>query len=182
MKPISQLSDADFELLVRQAAALPDAPQAWVDRACSLFAPAAPAATVGQVAQAALALVRAVLSFDSWAPAPAGMAVRSVPSDTRHMVFSAMGRDIDLRIAPAPGHFVVSGQILGPDEAGRVELVAAPDGAGASNTADMARSTALDAMGEFRLDGVPGGRYQLTLHLADEQVLLPPIEVGARRP
>jgi hypothetical protein len=101
MKPISQLSDADFEHLARRAAALPDAPQAWVERACGLFTPAAQASALGQVAGAALALVRAVLSFDSWAPAPAGMAVRSVPSDTRHLVFSAMGRDIDLRIAPA---------------------------------------------------------------------------------
>lgn len=179
MKPISQLSDADFEHLARRAAALPDAPQAWVDRACKLFEPAVQASALGQVAGAALALVRAVLSFDSWAPVPAGMAVRSVPSDTRHMVFSAMGRDIDLRIAPTPGHFVVSGQILGPDESGTIELVAAPEGDDAA--ASQPRSAALDAMGEFRLDGVPSGRYQLTLHLAGEQVLLPPIEVGARR-
>lgn len=180
MKPISQLSDADFEHLARRAAALPDAPQAWVERACKLFTAAAQASTPGQVVGAALALVRAVLSFDSWAPAPAGMAVRGLPSDTRHLVFSAMGRDIDLRIAPTPGHYVVSGQILGPDEAGSIELVAAPEGEGAA--AAQPRLAALDSLGEFRLDGVPGGRYQLTLHLAGEQVLLPPIEVGARRP
>lgn len=177
MKPISQLSDAEFEHLARRAAALPDAPQAWVERACNLFTQTS---ALGQVAGAALALVRAVLSFDSWAPASAGLAVRAVPSETRHMVFSAMGRDIDLRIAPTPGHFVVSGQILGPDESGRVELVAAPEGA--SSMAMPSRSAVLDALGEFRLDGVPGGRYQLTLHLTGEQVLLPPIEVGARRP
>ncbi|MBL8314271.1 MAG: hypothetical protein JNK55_11015 [Rubrivivax sp.] len=177
MKPISQLSDADFELLARQAVALPDAPQTWVERACSLFAQTG---SLSQVAGAALALVRAVLSFDSWAPAPAGMAVRSVPSDTRHLVFSAMGRDIDLRIVPTPGHYLVSGQILGPDETGRVELAAATEGE--LTTPGPARFAALDAMGEFRLDGVPGGRYQLTLHLKDEQVLLPPIEIGARRP
>jgi hypothetical protein len=180
MKPSSQLSDADFEQLARRAAALPEAPRAWVERACGLFTIAAQASALGQVAGAALALVRAALSFDSWASAPAGMAVRSVPSETRHMVFSAMGRDIDLRIAPTLGHFVVSGQILGPDESGTIELVAAPEGDGA--TASQPRSAELDAMGEFRLDGVPGGRYQMTLHLAHEQVLLPPIEVGSRRP
>lgn len=177
MKPISQLSDVDFELLARQAAALPDAPQAWVESACSLFTPST---SLSQVAGAALALVRGVLSFDSWAPAPAGLAVRSVPSDTRHLVFSAMGRDIDLRIVPTPGHFMVSGQVLGPDETGRVELVAATEGE--LTAPALSRFAALDAMGEFRLDGVPGGRYQLTLHLEHEQVLLPPIEVGARRP
>lgn len=177
MKPLSQLSDTEFEALARQASRLPDAPQAWIERACSLF-PAPPA--LAQVATAALALVRAVLSFDSWAPAPAGVAVRSLPSDTRHLVFSAQGRDIDLRIAPAPGHFVVSGQILGPDEAGRVELVASPEGDAAAGATLC--TAALDALGEFRLDGVPQGRYQMTLHLAGEQVVLPPIEVGPRRP
>ncbi len=177
MKPISKLSDAEFEHLARRASTWPDAPQAWVDRACALFTPAS---ALGQVADAALALVRAVLSFDSWAPAPAGMAVRSLPSDTRHMVFSAQGRDIDLRIAPAPSHFVVSGQILGPDEAGSIELVAAPDDD--ASPSSQPRLAVLDELGEFRLDGVPGGRYQLTLHLAGEQVLLPPIEVGARHP
>lgn len=177
MKPLSQLSDTEFEQLARRAAALPDAPQAWVERACALFAQ--PSA-VGQVAGAALALVRAVLSFDSWAPVPAGMAVRTVPSQTRHLLFSTMGRDIDLRIVPTPGQFTVSGQILGPDESGHVELVAAPDGVVAATSPP--RLVALDALGEFRLEGVPGGSYQLTLHLAGEMVRLPPIEVGAQRP
>ena len=45
-------------------------------------------------------------------------------------------------------------------------------------------STYADALPgiQERLESVPGGFYQLTLHLSDEQVLLPPIEVGARRP
>ncbi len=177
MKPLSQLSDAEFEQLARRAAALPDAPQAWVDRACGLLAPAG---ALGQAAGAAWALVRAVLSFDSWAPVPAGLAVRAVPSDTRHLVFSASGRDIDLRIVPAGGQFLVSGQILGPDESGRVELAPLQDGTAVPSA--PALEVALDGLGEFRLESVPGGFYQLTLHLSDEQVLLPPIEVGARRP
>ena len=46
----------------------------------------------------------------------------------------------------------------------------------------MCSSDLLDPLGEFRLDSVPGGRYLMTLHLAGDQVRLPPIEVGALRP
>jgi len=34
----------------------------------------------------------------------------------------AMGRDVDLRISPEAGHFVISGQILGPDELGEFRI------------------------------------------------------------
>lgn len=176
MKPIAQLSDAEFEHLARQAVALADAPADWVRSAVALFPAGGAWQALGGAAAALVRQVAAVLSFDSWAPQPMPAGVRSVPSDARHLLFSALGRDIDLRILPTAGQFALAGQILGPDETGTVEIVAEPaDGA-------LPRSAALDALGEFRLDGVPGGRYVMTLHLAGEQVLLPPIEVGARRP
>jgi hypothetical protein len=176
MKPIDQLSDTEFEDLTRRAVALQDAPASVVQAAIALFAPRE---TLAGVAGAALALVRAVLSFDSWAPTPAGLAVRSVPSESRHLVFSAQGRDIDLRIVPSAGRFVLSGQILGPDESGRVELAAAAaDGA---TPGDMVAAVELDALGEFRLAPVPAGLYQLSLRLAGEEVRLPAVEVGAPR-
>jgi hypothetical protein len=179
MKPIDQLSDAEFEHLARRAVALPDAPARLVQAALALFTARSTLARAGDMAGAATALLRqlvARLSFDSWAPQALPAGVRSVPSDARHMVFSALGRDIDLRIVPSAGHFVLTGQILGPDEAGTVEVVSD------TGPAQAPRLAALDSLGEFRLDGVPGGRYVLTLHLGGDQVLLPPIEVGAPRP
>ena len=105
------------------------------------------------------------------------MGMRSVASDTRHLLFSAQGRDIDLRISPAADQFALTGQILGPDEAGVIELAArAHDGQKASG----ARIVPLDALGEFRLDGVPGGTYQMTLRMGGDEIVLPPIEVGCR--
>lgn len=177
MKPIDQFSDAEFEHLVRCAVALPDAPAQLVHSAQALFEARSPLA---QVADAAAALVRAVLSFDSWAPGLQAAGVRSVPSPSRHMVFSAMGRDIDLRILPLGGQFVLAGQVLGPDESGRVELVA--ERADAAGEGGDPRWTPLDALGEFRLSDVVAGRYLLTLHLTGERLLLPPIDVGASRP
>ena len=95
-----------------------------------------------------------------------------MPADTRHLLFSAMGRDIDLRIAPAEELFALSGQILGPDEAGRVEVNAA-------GSADK-RVASIDDLGEFRVDGLPKGTYLLTLRMGSDEIALPPIEVGKR--
>ncbi len=176
MKPVDRLSDDEFSHRVQQAVALPDAPPRLVRAALDLW-PAPSVATVASVAQAALRLVTAVLSFDSWAHPPTAMGLRAVASETRHLLFSAMGRDIDLRISPAANHFALTGQILGPDEAGVVEL-ATPSVDG-NKPADV-RVASLDALGEFRLDGVRGGTYRLTLRVGDDEIVLPMIEVGAR--
>ena len=98
--------------------------------------------------------------------------MRSTSASTRHLLYSAQGRDIDLRITPALEHFALSGQVLGPDESGRVELMAQGSASGASH------ASALDAMGEFRLEDVPAGRYVLTLHLGAETIVVQPLEVG----
>jgi hypothetical protein len=117
----------------------------------------------------------AVLRFDSWACSSLARGLRSPPADARHLLFSAMGRDIDLRITPAEQHFALAGQILGPDESGSVELTPQA-GQGQSS-----RSAAIDALGEFRLDGVRSGTYRLTLRIDSDEVWLPPIDVSGRR-
>jgi len=115
--------------------------------------------------------VVAVLSFDSWAqPAPA-LGMRSLKAPTRHLLFSAEGRDIDLRIAPAARAFALTGQILGPDETGSVELAEIGGGA-------PARSVALDALGEFRIDDLERGRYVVTLRMGGDEIVLPEVDVG----
>lgn len=173
MKPIQSLSDDQFVQLVQQAVALPDAPPAMVRAAIGLW-PAAPAPSLASVAQAGLRLISAVLRFDSWAQRPAALGLRSAASPTRHLLFSAMGRDIDLRISTAADGFALAGQILGPDEAGTVELDVSSDGADQRS----AQAATLDALGEFRLEGVRRGTYRMTLRVGGDEIVLPPIEVG----
>ena len=72
----------------------------------------------------------------------------------------------------------MTGQILGPDDSGVVELACASDDDAAPDTL----AAALDAMGEFRLEGVRQGAYVLTLRLGTDEIVLPPIDVGERRP
>ena len=176
MKRIQDLSDEEFAQLVRRAAALADAPAAFVQRAVALF-PAPPSLSMADVASAAVNRVLAVLAFDSWIPQPGALAVRSMPSDTRQMLFSAEGRDIDLRIAPCAGHFSLMGQIFGPDRGGTVELT----GGATDGTPLHPRIAEFDEFGEFRLDGLPLGQYRITLHVSDAEIELPPLEVDAAR-
>jgi hypothetical protein len=179
MKPVQTLSDDEFAHLVQRAVALPDAPPALVRAAIDAW-PGARTATLHGVAGAALRLVAAVLRFDSWAQPAVATGMRAGASDTRHLLFSAMGRDVDLRISPVADRFALTGQILGPDASGSVELAmqggVEAGGAGAPGI----HTAALDELGEFRLDGVPGGTYQVTLRMGDDEIVLPAIVVGER--
>jgi hypothetical protein len=176
MKTVEHFTDDEFTQHLRRALReLPDAPTAWQQAAIGLWPAASALSTWSAAAQAAGALVRGVtaaLTFDSWASPGLAHGMRSARSPTRHLLYSAQGRDIDLRITAAAEHFLLNGQVLGPDERGRVELVLAdtPHAPG--------HHGALDDMGEFRLEGVPAGRYVLTLHLGAESVVVPAIDVG----
>jgi hypothetical protein len=174
MKPVDTLSDDEFVYLVQRAVALPDAPRELVRAAIDLWAQRE-ATPLADAARAGIRLVRAVLSFDSWARPPVALGMRGVAVDTRHLLFSAQGRDIDLRISRVADLFALTGQIFGPDEAGLVELSVTHSST--SDASDL-RSTPLDAMGEFRLAGVHGGTYLLTLRMGGDEIVLPPIQVG----
>lgn len=164
MNDLARLPDDDFERLLRAAVALPDAPPALVHRAVALFA--------AQAAPSLLRRIAAALSFDSWAQPAAALGVRAPRAATRHLLYSAEGRDIDLRVTPVGAQtFALAGQVLGPDEAGAVELGAL--------AGQPARHAALDALGEFRFEGLPAGDYRLTLRLGSEEILLPSVPVGA---
>lgn len=172
MKDLRDLSDDELGRLARRAASeLPDAPAAWQQAANALWTPQAIRAGV----QAVVRRIAAVLSFDSWAAPASALAVRSSGSPTRHLLFTAQGRDVDLRIAPAQRAYTVSGQVLGPDETGVVELVIE----GADGHA--AHVTHLDALGEFSIHGVPDGTYVLTLRMGGDEIVLPAVEVGEPR-
>jgi hypothetical protein len=171
MKSPDQITDDEFAPLVRQAADLPDAPAEMLMAASQLFS----APTLRSTARAATRLLAAALRFDSWAAAPLAFGMRSQPDDIRHLLFSAMGRDIDLRIASSKAQFVVTGQILGPDESGRAELTAQ------RGSSAHKRVAPIDELGEFHLDNIERGTYMLTLHMGGDEIVLPPIEVGAQR-
>lgn len=176
MKPVDQLSDADLERLARRAIALPDAPASLIDTAVGLWRAAAPSQAPAGLREAVRRVV-AALRFDSWASAPLAAGVRSLPSDVRHLLFSASGRDVDLRIVPVANRFTLSGQVLGPDESGSVELV---DEAATALAPSQPRVATLDELGAFTLDDVPSGTYQLTLRVGNDDIVLPPIDVGHR--
>ena len=176
MKPVPPFGEDEFEDQLRRAVAMPDAPESWVRRAVHGFA-MRPAIDPDPAVRGLLNRIAAVLSFDSWASPALALGVRAVPSDTRHLLFSSQGRDIDLRITPAPQGYAVAGQILGPDETGVVEL--SPD-ADATDASASVRCAPLDELGEFRLEGVNRGTYRLTLRVGRDEIALPPIAVGER--
>ena len=174
LDPLLSLSDDELLARLPRAAALADAPPNWVQRAVAAWQ-APPGARVAEAVDGLRRRVEAWLSFDSWASAPLAAGLRSTGSATRQLVFSAEGRDVDLRIVPAAGmQFTLSGQVLGPDETGTVALV--PEVAAGDPGA--ARQVPLDALGEFHLSEVEPGRYQLALQLADQDVVLPAFDVG----
>ena len=169
MKDLQSLSDDEFGRQIQRAVqALPDAPEAWQRAAVGQWTRAAVKAGVQEVVRR----LAAVLSFDSWAAPAMALGMRSVRSPTRHLLFNAQGRDIDLRIGPAVKAFSVVGQILGPDETGIVEL-SVEDSEGRA-----AHVTHLDSLGEFAIHGVRGGTYVMTLHMGGDEIVLPAVEVG----
>jgi hypothetical protein len=173
LDPLLSLSDDELLARLPKAAALPDAPPNWVQRAVAAWQ-APLGARVADAVDGLRRRVEAWLSFDSWATAPLAAGLRSTSSATRQLVFSADGRDVDLRIVPAGMQFTLSGQVLGPDETGTVMLV--PEVTAGDPGA--ARQVPLDALGEFHLAEVQPGRYQLALQLADQDVVLPAFDVG----
>lgn len=177
MNSFDKLSDAELLRELRCAhAELPDAPPALQRAALGLWRAAPKASAASAIATLAAGLrvrLTALLSFDSWAAPLALQGMRSVQTPTRQLLFSAAHRDIDLRITPTAGAFSITGQVLGPDTSGSVDLLA-------HGAADAAGQRAqLDALGEFRIDDVPAGRYALTLRLGDDEIVLPVIDVGA---
>ncbi|MFM2066811.1 MAG: hypothetical protein RLZZ584_1720 [Pseudomonadota bacterium] len=196
--PLHGLNDDDWARLVQRAVALDDAPPHCVQAALALWQARAPAAQprstataapatgarvgLADVVTAAVRVVQAVLGFDSWRQPAMAAGLRSAGGDTRHLLFNAGGRDIDLRIRAGLGGHVLTGQILGPDESGELELQTCPTGAEGGGPAGSAlpatRRAVLDELGEFRIDGVPAGSYQLTLSLGRDRIVLPALEIG----
>lgn len=171
LRPLHDLSDDELlQQLGRAAQALPEPPLALQRAALGLFT----APRAGSALGSALRQWAAVLSFDSWVAPASALGLRSIGSPTRHLLYSARGRDIDLRITPTADGFVLVGQVLGPDCSGSVEL------AGTGDSPQPVRAAALDDLGEFRISGLPRGVHLLTLRVGSDAIVLPPIDLADR--
>lgn len=111
--------------------------------------------------------VLAALTFDSASTLALGM--RSGASQTRQLMFTAQGVDLDVRIATQGDEVTVSGQVLGPDAQGMAVLA----------NSVISITAQLNALSEFVLPPVPSGRYLLTLHYGNAEIVLPELELGA---
>jgi hypothetical protein len=155
--------DAELDAALRRSRVLEDAPEPVIQRVLDLWQrPASPA-----VAPGPLRRLVAALSFDSAGLTPGAVGLRG-GSSTRQLLFSADGRDIDLRIeAGAGATWQLSGQILGPDEAGTVAL----------RCGSHQAQAAWNELSEFRFEGLPAGMCQLTLRTADWELVLPELQI-----
>lgn len=173
MKPLAELTDDELLHVATAAARMRDAPEPVIQAAIALWPQGtlagSAAALAGGLLREGVRRLRAVLESDSASPAFAG-GLRSSAGGARHLLFSVEGFDIDLRIvSTAQGH-EVSGQVLGPEEGGRVALHAADDPAGAP-----LQQVALDAFGEFRFAPVAVAGVVVMLGMPAGVIELPAI-------
>jgi hypothetical protein len=176
MQPIDRRNDRDLAHIVPRAAATTDATASVVQSTIELFS-ARESVPTNELAATTFRLVRAVLSFDTLASPQVALGMRSLAFNTRNLMFSAAGRYIDLRISPVRDLFKLTGQIFGPDNTALVELVTQSEGALDRRAARIAD---LGVFGDFRLDGVQRGTYQMILRIGCDAVVLPTFEVGER--
>lgn len=147
-----------------------DAPRDLVFEAVRLFRArsAAKAAEPGLLRR-----IVAALAFDSSARTPA-FGVRSGREElARQLLFGAGDFDVDLRLVAGDDGWIVSGQVLGPCEGGRVEAFAA----GAQER--PAAGASLNELCEFRLPPVPEGVYALRLRLNETEIEIPELSLKA---
>lgn len=144
--------------LMRQDAMV-DAPEALVRRAIGLRRSGLPLAGL-------LRRVTAALRFDSRLE-PLAMGLRSADGGPRSLLFAAEDRELDLQIMRRGERWQITGQVLGPDPGGQVELVG-PAGRVQAELSDI---------GEFVLAPVPAGRYALTLRQGDCEIAVPELEL-----
>ena len=117
-------------------------------------------------------LLRRVLAelVQAFGGAPLALGLRSGGEAPRQWLFQAEAHDIELRLRRDPqqpdDRWQLTGQVLGPQALG--ELLLSP-----AEPAGEARRVNLDDLGDFQVDDLPAGRWQLSLLLPDRQIDLP---------
>lgn len=112
--------------------------------------------------------IAASLHFDSM-QAPAAIGLRAGAQSDRQMLFATEDFLIDLRIAPSGQLWAVSGQLLGSAPGEQVVL---------RSPARVAQAP-LNDLSEFVLPPAPPGSYTLTVRLADADITITDLELGA---
>jgi hypothetical protein len=162
----SQLDDDALERQLVASRELEDAPESLVLQAIALWdqrpRPLAPP-TMRRVLLAAL-------SFDSTQPVTALAGVRA-HEEARHLLFSMEGRDVDIRIkrsgAGVAAGWIVSGQVLGPDQAGTTTI----------RCGDFQATVQWSDLCEFHVEPVPPGECEVSLHTEDWEAVLPAFDM-----
>ena len=109
----------------------------------------------------------ALLTFDSRNAGPA-FGVRSLPTASRQMLYSAEETDLELRITLQNDECILAGQVIGEGCAeAHVEI---------SGVAGTSKAT-LNEVCEFTLPPVPPGNYSLTVRMLDREIEIPELEL-----
>ena len=161
-------NEAALEQALTSSRVLVDAPESTIQRALALFAHRAVTVSADSPSQTRSLATRV---FDSLTTSPLALGLRSDRQGARQLLFSAEGRDIDLRISrmrpELSSRFTLAGQIFGPDAAGQAELRA---------TGYHAKQ-AWNEWSEFRFADVPAGPCTLLLTGDDWQIELPAFDI-----
>lgn len=135
-----------------------DAPRDVLTSAMNIFS---------QQTRVPLRRIIALLTFDSHSTGPA-FGVRSLPSASRQMLYSAEEIDLELRITVQNDEYVLAGQVIGEGCAdGHVEI---------SGVAARSKAT-LNEVCEFALPPIPPGNYSLTVRIVDREIEIPELEL-----
>lgn len=175
--------DSRLEQALHRARVLEEPPDDVLIRAIGLFTPQQAAAGPAAL-DAAVALWKGLrrrmatrISDTGFVPAMA-LGVRSGGNSVlRHVVDAGDPHDVDLRIEPDAQDsqaWTIAGQLLGPEWLGRLLLC--------DEFGETRAAVRLDAGGEFRLDAVPPGRWQIVLVHDTEALELPPLDLPRREP
>jgi hypothetical protein len=156
------------------------APEHVVNRALRLFPQRQAAGAAAAASGSPLAGLRerlvAALRFDSGAvPLALGLRAGGGPGgQERQLLYSAGAYEVEVRLTPGDGGWVVAGQVLGPDA----------DGAGtATLDGPPGRVEApLSPLSEFAFPAQPAGSYRLLLGLAGVEVAIDGLLVPADGP
>ena len=137
LRPLQQL------ILMMRSDSTNDAPRDVLIPAINIFS---------QEKRSPLRRIVALLTFDSRTAGPA-FGMRSLPAESRQLLYSAEDIDLDLRITMQNDECILAGQVIGEGCAeGHVEI---------SGVAGRSEATLNDVC-EFTLPPIPAGDYSLT--------------------
>jgi|SRR5215813_2988930 len=118
-------------------------------------------------ASSAIKRILATLRFDTIGLSPA-YGTRSEATAERQLLYEAGETQLHLQVSPAGDQWVITGQVLGPQGSGRVEL------SGESGLIEAS----LDDRCEFELPPVTPGSYWMVLRLSDLELEVPELKLG----